>query len=151
MSERLADKACPPSPEDIARHLGPEALERLERLEAWLTGRYAIARALAFPFGAAYGWGYKYSHRQAHLCHVFFERRALIVTLQIGDARVAALESTLVSLQSATQRLWADRYPCGERGGWVHLRVQSDADLADAMVLIDARKPGITRRSGAAQ
>ena len=109
--------------------LGAEALNRLDKLECWLGSRYDISRALRFPFGAPYGWGYKYSHKQTHLCYAFFERDAFTVTLQIGDARVPALEKVLPSLQLATQQLWEHRYPCGQHGGWVHLHVLSDQDV----------------------
>ena len=145
MSTRLTDKAAEPSLSDIRQLLGPAASLRLDQLESWLRSRYDINRALRFPFGASYGWGYKYSHKQAHLCYVFFERGAFTVTLQIGDARVPALTAALPTLQPATQQLWEHRYPCGTQGGWVHLQVHSDADLKDAQILIDTRKPGGTR------
>ncbi len=145
MSTRLTNKAAEPSLLDIRQLLGPAASVRLDQLECWLRSRYDINRALRFPFGASYGWGYKYSHKQAHLCYVFFERDAFTVTLQIGDARVPALTAALPSLQPATQQLWKHRYPCGKQGGWVHLQVHSDADLKDAQILIDTRKPGEVR------
>ena len=145
MSTRLTDKAAEPSLPDIRQLLGPAAFMRLDLLESWLRSRYDLSRALRFPFGAPYGWGYKYTHKQAHLCYVFFERNAFTVTLQIGDARIPALEKALPSLQPATRQLWERRYPCGTQGGWIHLQVHSDADLKDAQILIDTRKPGAAR------
>jgi hypothetical protein len=146
MSERLTDKTREPSSQEIGQHIGTDALRRLQRLEEWLHNHYDITRALRFPFGPSYGWGYKYSHKQAHLFYAFFETGAFTVTLQIGDARVPALENRLPFLHLATQKLWENRYPCGNVGGWVHLSVQSDEDLADAMLLIEIRKPGIFNR-----
>lgn len=85
MITRLTDKTREPSPQDIAGLLGSVALLRLERLDDWLRRRYDLSRSLKFPFGPSYGWGYKYSHKQAHLCYAFFEAGAFTVTLQIGD------------------------------------------------------------------
>ena len=144
MNERLTDKACEPSRQDIENYLGSDALPLLEQLELWLRSRYDLSRELRFPFGTSYGWGYKYSHKKAHLCYAFFESGAFTITLQIGDARVPAMEKQLQRLQPATQKLWENRYPCGTVGGCVHLRVDSPEALNDARILIEVRKPGIS-------
>jgi len=146
MSTRLTDKTREPSENNIRAWLGPASLNRLEQLESWLSSHYDLNRSLRFPFGASYGWGYKYAHKQTHLCYVFFEQNAFTVTLQIGDARVPALEEHLTVLQPSTRQLWENRYPCGNRGGWIHLSIQNDADLADAEIMIEIRKPGIISR-----
>lgn len=149
MSTRLTDKTREPSPQDIEQYLGPAALQRLQQLEDWLRRRYDLSRGLKFPFGSSYGWGYKYSHKQAHLCYAFFEAGAFTVTLQISDARVPFLQSRLDALQPGTRQLWENRYPCGKQGGWVHLCVQNDIDLNDVQILIEARKPSGNRQADA--
>ena len=139
MYERLLDKAHQPTDGEIRGHLGEAASARLARFEGELGARYHLARELRFPFGQSYGWGYKYAHRATHLCYAFAEAGAFTVTLQLGDARVGAVEAVLDSLSPATRDLWAHRYPCGGRGGWVHLRVLTDDDLADAPRLVAAK------------
>lgn len=136
---RMLDKRKKPTEEIIARTLGPDAAARLGALEAALGQRYSLERELRFPFGNNYGWGYKFSHRRKHLCYAFFEEGAFTVTLQVGDEGVPCVEAKLPTLQSETQALWAGRYPCGEHGGWVHLRVLSDEALADVLTLIECK------------
>lgn len=140
MYERMLDKARRPSPQDVRRALGEAAYALLCELEAQLQSRYRLAAELRFPFGDNYGWGYKYSHGTFHLCYAFFEQGAFTVMVQVGDARVPALERALPSLSAKARNLWQNRYPCGERGGWVNVRVLEGADLADALQFIAAKK-----------
>jgi len=140
MSERLTDKTQTPTPAEIDAFIGADAKRQLERLETELTARYDLQRELRFPFGKSYGWGYKFSHKHAHLLYVFFTSASIVATLQIGDAQVAKLEATLPDLSSKTQQLWRNRYPCGKQGGWIHDEIDSDADLADVLALIAIRK-----------
>ena len=140
MYERLADKGSEPSPEQVEAYLGDTGFARLMALEDYLWGHYDLSKELRFPFGNSYGWGYKYSHKSAHLCYVFFEQGAFTVTLQIGDKQVPAVEGMLGSLSQKAQELWAGRYPCGKQGGWMHYRVLDDKDLGDVCQLIAARK-----------
>ena len=74
------------------------------------------------------------------MCYAFFEMGAFTVMLQIGDEQFPLMESGLSSLLQKTQDLWADRYPCGERGGWIHYRVLTDGELSDVMKLLAIRK-----------
>lgn len=137
---RILDKQHPPSEQDIAAALGPEAGERLRTLERFLFARYQTGRELRFPFGNHYGWGYKYSHKRIHLCYAFFERNAFTVTVQIGDGGVDAMEAVLPELLPKTRELWADRYPCGKRGGWMHCRVLTGEELKDVCRIIRIKK-----------
>jgi len=50
------------------------------------------------------------------------------------------LESNLSSLSQKTRELWEDRYPCGERGGWIHYRVLTDDELTDVIKLLAIKK-----------
>lgn len=36
--------------------------------------------------------------------------------------------------------LWENRYPCGDNGGWAHVRILSEDDLDDGIKLIEIRK-----------
>lgn len=138
MGERLLDQAARPTPEIIAQLLGTDALMRLKRLEASLRLDYDLSVSLEFPFGSSYGWGYKYSHRAQMLCYAFFERNSFTVTVSLGKAALPRLNAALASLLPKTQKLWEERYPCGE-GGWVHYPVGSDGELEDVLTLIRCR------------
>ena len=143
MYERLLDKSHEPALEQIKEYLGNESHERLTQLEKYLQTHYLLTKELRFPFGNSYGWGYKYSHKSAHLCYAFFEEEAFTVTIQIGDKQVPVVENALNSLSPKTQKLWEERYPCGGNGGWVHFRVLRDEELKEVYTLISAKKKPI--------
>ena len=140
MYERLPDKSTEPIPQQIREYLGSKSYDRLSALEAYLQAHYQLSKEMRFPFGNSYGWGYKYSHKSAHLCYAFFEKGAFTVTIQIGDKQVPLLEDTKIVLSPKAQELWVNRYPCGNSGGWVHYRVLSDNELSDIYKLISVRK-----------
>lgn len=140
MYERLLDKSDEPDICRIEEHLGNESYSRLLLMEEQLQAQYHLARELRFPFGGSYGWGYKYSHRSSHLCYAFFEKGAFTVTVQIGDRQLPSIEGALSGLSRKAQDYWENRYPCGERGGWIHYRVTDDGDLADIFAFIHAKK-----------
>jgi len=141
MYERMLDKSTKPNETAIKEYLGQESSKLLADFESCLRANYQLAKELKFPFGNGYGWGFKYSLRTAHLCYALFEKGAFTVTLQISDKQVAALEEILPVLLPKTQDLWKNRYPCGERGGWVHYRVLTDDELTDICKLIFIKKP----------
>lgn len=140
MPERLSDKTRTPTPAEIEVFIGVEAQHQLAALEGQLAARYDLSRELRFPFGKDYGWGYKFSHKSAHLLYVFFARGVLVATLQIGDAQVAKLEVALPGLSLKAQQLWKNRYPCGKQGGWIHYEIDADDDLSDVLALVAIRK-----------
>lgn len=143
---RMLDKEHMPSEGEIQRYMGAEAHERLCRFEKTLQGLYALNKELRFPFGNHYGWGYKYSHNKKHLCYAFFENGAFVMMAQIGDKNADEMEQNLVQMLEETRRLWEKRYPCGERGGWVHYRIASDAQMKDAITMLTIRqKPAVAR------
>lgn len=140
MFERMLDKHHCPDEKEIASYIGNDEVLRLKALEDRLHAAYDIHRELCFPFGNAYGWGYKYSHKSTHLCHVFFEDKAINMMLQLGDKVVSAVEKALPDLSMKTNQYWKERYPCGDHGGWVNYRILSDEDLNDALCLLAIRK-----------
>ena len=140
MYERMTDKAARPDEERIESFIGAEASARLRGLERRLEELYTLKSELRFPFGESYGWGYKYSHRTAHLCYAFFENGSFTVTVQVGDSQTPVLENVISGMSQKAQRLWENRYPCGERGGWVHYRVTDVAELNDVIAFISAKK-----------
>lgn len=68
MYERMLDKGKAPCEADLRAYIGEAGCTRLAELERILSQQYALKRDLRFPFGNSYGWGYKYSHKSAHLC-----------------------------------------------------------------------------------
>jgi len=140
MHERLRDKNNAPTPEQVRAYLGDESFERLLSLERYLQTHYDLAKETRFPFGNGYGWSYKFSHRSTHLCYAFFEEGAFTVTIQVGDKQAQAVEDAMGRLSPKAQALWADRYPCGNNGGWIHYRVLRDEELTDLHSLIHAKK-----------
>lgn len=146
MYERLLDKNNQPTPEQVREYLGERSFRRLSSLEEYLRAHYLLSKETRFPFGNNYGWGYKYSHKAAHLCYAFFEKEAFTVTLQIGDKQVHTLDGMMGSLSPKARELWENRYPCGENGGWVHYRVLADEELSDVYQLLYAKKkPVLTK------
>lgn len=136
----MLDKSTPPCSADIAAHLGDRGGARLLTLESFLEENYQLKKELRFPFGGSYGWGYKYCHKNTHLCYVFFESGAITVTIQLGDRCVPAVQEAFPSFLPRTKELWEGRYPCGDSGGWVHYRILSDSELEDICTLIRIKK-----------
>jgi len=140
MYERILDKAIEPNFKQIKECLGSQGYKNLSTLEEYLQTHYQLSKEIRFPFGNSYGWGYKYSHKSTHLCYAFFENEAFTVTIQIGDKQVHLVENALNSLSPKAQELWANRYPCGDNGGWIHFRVLCEKELTDVYKLINAKK-----------
>lgn len=139
MYERLLDKSNIPDDEFIREYLGETTFRLLELLEGELNKRYAYQKELVFPFGNNYGWGYKYSCKSKHLCHLFFEHGAFTILLQISGKDKAKLESILDNCLPKARELWENRYPCGE-GGWVNYRIINPHEVSDIMRLIEIKK-----------
>lgn len=112
----------------------------MQKFEAELGKRYDVKRELRFPFGNAYGWGYKYSHKTQHLCYLFFEKGAFTVMFQISGREAAKVEALYPDLLEKSRELWKTRYPCGSGGGWLRYRVFGERELADVMKLMEIRK-----------
>ena len=144
MYERLLDKTNEPTFDEVRQYLGEDGFKHLLLLEEYLKSHYDLSKQMRFPFGNSYGWGYKYSHKSAHLCYAFFEKGAFTVTIQIGDKQVHLVEKCLGELSQNAQELWENRYPCGDNGGWVHYRILNDEELRDIYKFIGAKKKPIS-------
>jgi len=144
MYERLLDKNSEPTPQQVRECLGEDGFRYLLSLEDYLQTHYHLSKEIRFPFGNSYGWGYKYSHKSSHLCYAFFEKGAFTVTIQIGDKQAPLVEKYLSTLSPKAQKLWKNRYPCGDNGGWVHYRILSGDDLNDVYKFISAKKKPIS-------
>ena len=66
--------------------------------------------------------------------------------VQVGDRQVPALLNRMGSMSDQAKRLWEDRYPCGDNGGWVNVRILSERDLQDALQFIHAKKNPVTKQ-----
>lgn len=142
VKERLTDKTHPPTEEEIRCFLGESAWARLQRLEDLLQEKYDLTRALKFPFGSSYGWGFRYGHGKTLLLYAFFEKEGFCCTLSINDKGAKKVEALLENLLPETQTLWHQRYPCGKIGGWIHLSVEQEEELADLLRLVEVKVRG---------
>lgn len=137
MYERMLDKASKPNEQDIIAYIGDATYRNLLQFEQDLAQFYDVTKDLKFPFGNQYGWGYKYSHRKKHLCYLFFEKDAFTITIQISGS---IKNDILNKLSSSAQTLWANRYPCGDDGGWIHYRILDVKDLQDIYIFLGLRQ-----------
>lgn len=147
MYERMLNKKNIPTMDEIQETMGKAALEILNQFESFLVELYDLHRELKFPFGKNYGWGYKYSHKNKHLCYLFFEQGGFTIFTQIGDKQIFEMEDKLLFLSDKAKEIWDRRYPCGEHGGWINYRVISEEDMMEALVFIKVKvKPiGVTK------
>ncbi|MDR0889926.1 MAG: DUF3788 domain-containing protein [Oscillospiraceae bacterium] len=140
VKKRLTDKFTEPTEDRIRLFIGENAWQRLIRFEDMLRTRYDLNRELKFPFGNAYGWGFRYAHKKTLLLYVFFEENGFCCTISINDKDAPAVEAMLGELLPETQALWENRYPCGDFGGWVHYSVESEDVLPDIIRLLNGKK-----------
>lgn len=144
MYERMLIKDVVPTINDIHETMGNESVLYFKELQEFLDSSYELNTELRFPFGKNYGWGYKYSHKNKHICYVFFEKDAFTVMIQIGKNELSKLYNKLGDLSPKTNEIWEHRYPCGE-GGWLHYRVLNKEDLEDIKSLIIIKKNPIKK------
>lgn len=139
MYERLLDKSDKPSDQAILEYLGTIGSSLFKNFEQELGSRYDLKKELVFPFGNNYGWGFKYSCRSKHLCHLFFENGAFTVLMQISGKDKSRLECILDTCLPKTRELWEHRYPCGE-GGWLHYRILDHNEIQDVIRILEIKK-----------
>lgn len=145
MYERVLDNNRQPTKREIYETVGSDRVELLKELEQFLSDNYDLVSELRFLFGNNYGWGTKYSHKNKHLCYVFFEKGAFTITIQLGNNQLPKLYEKLSALSPKTNELWNNRYPCGE-GGWIHYRVLDQEDLNEIKELIIIKRKPIKQK-----
>lgn len=145
MYERMLDKLIIPTLVNIQETIGTAAMEKIYCFETYLKELYDLERELKFPFGKNYGWGYKYSHKNKHLCYLFFEQGGFTIFTQIGDKQVPEMETKLVILSDKAKEIWDSRYPCGEYGGWINFRVHREEDIIEALEFIKVKVKPIVK------
>ena len=131
MYERMLDKSCEPSAEDMASYCG-ENRERFHALNGYLSAQLHTTQEIRFPYGHQYGWSVTHRKGKKLICDVFAESGAFTVMLRLSDALYM---SVYQSLGAHTQQLIDGRYPCGD-GGWIHDRITCDEQLNDIEVLL---------------
>ncbi|QQO08854.1 DUF3788 family protein [Breznakiella homolactica] len=139
--KRLLDGSHQPAEPEIRDYLGPESCARLERLEAMFRECYDLSRSVNFPFGSSYGWAYRYTHKKALLLYVFFEEGRFCCTISVGGKNARRVEALRDTLSPKARKLWDDRYPCGDGGGWIHYTVDRDNQLGDILAFTQAKVP----------
>lgn len=143
---RMKDKLYQPTEELVTFFMGEEAWARLMKFESMLKENYSLNREMRFPFGSNYGWGFRYTHKNSLLLHVFFEEGGFCCTISINDAGAPKVDSMFDSLHPELQTCWVDRYACGEKGGWLHRSVESDDELPDLVRLLSAKVKPVKRK-----
>ncbi len=137
--KRMTEKTQQPTEESVQLFMGAAAWQRLMCFEEMLQERYDLNREMKFPFGADYGWGFRYSHKKSLLLYVFFEEGGFCCTISINDKGAPQVEAMLEELFPEIQALWNNRYPCGDAGGWLHRSVVSDDELPDIVRLVGVK------------
>lgn len=138
MYERMNDKLNIPSEDEILSYIGKNSEELLMYFETLLSLRYDLTKELKFPFGNNYGWGYKYSKKSSHICHLFFERNSFTVLIQINGKGKEKIEQNISAFLPKTIEAWQNRYPCGE-GGWIYYRAFSKEEIDDIIKLVEIK------------
>ena len=103
MYERMLDKKTAPTDADFIAHCGTCA-GLFTALDEFLTGEGRAQKTLRFPYGNHYGWGYKYSVKNKHLCDIFAEKDAFTVMVRLSDAQFSEIYESLLD--------------CGKEYGW---------------------------------
>lgn len=134
MYERMLDKQCVPTVEELTIYCGENA-ELFTELNQWLTQQYATVQKIVFPYGNNYGWGIAHRQKQNLLCTIFAEKNAFTVMMRLSNAQ---FEKIYENVQKYTQEFIDNPYPCGD-GGWIHYRVTCPVHLNDIKKLLAAK------------
>jgi hypothetical protein len=131
MFERMLEKSNLPNVCEIQKYVGKKATSYTDSIIGNLKKEYDVKTELKFPFGNNYGWGYKISLKTRHLCYVFFEKKAITVTIQIKSIENDFCKAKYEELSDEGKDYWNKRYPCGNGGGWIHYRLLNDMHYFD--------------------
>ena len=131
MFEKMLDKEYLPNICEIEKYIGVKATKYVHRIISNLKNSFDIRIELKFPFGKSYGWGYKLSIKSVHICYVFFERKAITITIQLKNIDNEFCRSKYEELSDDGKDYWNTRYPCGDGGGWIHYRILDNDNYID--------------------
>jgi hypothetical protein len=131
MYERMLNKEYLPNVCEIQKYIGVKANKYINSLIGNLRKYYEVKTEIKYPFGNNYGWGYKVSLKTKHLCYIFFESKAITVTIQIKKIDTVFGISKYDELSDEGKTYWENRYPCGNGGGWIHYRILKDENYYD--------------------
>ena len=104
----MLDKKTAPTDADFIAHCGTCA-GLFTALDEFLTGEGRAQKTLRFPYGNHYGWGYKYSVKNKHLCDIFAEKDAFTVMVRLSDAQFSEIYESLLD---CGKEYVDHRYPC---------------------------------------
>ncbi|MDD3243495.1 MAG: DUF3788 family protein [Eubacteriales bacterium] len=141
MFERISAEESAPSYEEMTAHCGAAAAF-FTAFNSALSDTWDTEQILRNPYGKKYGWGVGHRRKGKHLCDVFPEVGAFTLMIRLSNAQ---MDTVLSGLSARAQREWEGKYPCGD-GGWLHFRVCTQADLEDALVLMQAKMAARPRR-----
>jgi hypothetical protein len=139
MYERMLDKKSVPTEEEINEYIGEYSVECIHIIKDSLEKVFEITIELKFPFGNNYGWGYKFSNKSKHLFYLFFEKESISIQLQISKIKTEKEVERYNKLTEEGKNYWANRYPCGENGGWIEYRITNKKQLKDIGLFLSLR------------
>jgi hypothetical protein len=131
MFERMLDKEYLPNICEIEKYIGIKATKYVHGVISSLKNCFNVKIEVKFPFGKNYGWGYKLSISSKHICYIFFERKAITITIQLENIDSEFCKSKYEELSDVGKEYWKNRYPCGDGGGWIHYRILDNDDYID--------------------
>lgn len=131
MYERMLDKQQKPTNEEFVNYLGNLKII-FEQLDVFLSDEFGADKLLRFPYGNKYGWSFKYSIKNKHICDIFAEKDAFTVMLRLTNKQFISVYN---NLSEYTKQFIDNKYPCGD-GGWIHYRVINADDFEDAKTML---------------
>ncbi len=138
MYERMLDKNCMPTAEELAAYCDTCA-DLFCELNDWLTATFETIQKVVFPYGNSYGWGISHKKKSKLICNVFAESNSFTVMLRLSEKECGSLYE---NLSPYGKSLIDNKYPCNG-GGWIHYRV-TGAEQLDEIQKILKTKCGIT-------
>ena len=139
MYERMLNKKETPTKIDIEKHIGKKSVENIEIIKNGLGKYFELNMELKFPFGNNYGWGYKVSNKSKHLFYLFFEKDSITIMLQINKIKTEKEMEKYNKLSEEGKEYWANRYPCGENGGWIQYRIINKKQIKDIGIFLSIK------------
>lgn len=134
MYERMLDKSCVPTVEDMQVYCGTNGAGFAE-LNAFVGDVFATEQKIKFPYGNSYGWCVAHYVGKKLICNVFAEREAFTVMLRLTNRQ---FDAAYTDVSAETQQRIDHKYPCGD-GGWLHYRVTNEEQMRDVQTLLKCK------------